>query len=214
MKMITNPIQIQSNKILINSTENNIVFSKYVGDVYISALFIPPLMPFLKIISSVTTDSRIIRPDVNIQELQDAFIEYNACFLTLLKNLEEGYYIINFFVFIDDSFGNIVTDTFSYDIHDKNYLVRQVSSSGYTSIRKHIEYIDSNTYFHYSLITGIITNRLNELLKDKELGSIVDLNKKTLLIITKSNKEEYDSENTDKMDTLKNNLKEVHELFD
>jgi len=129
-----------------------------------------------------------------------------------MKNLEDGYYIIEFYFYLEDELNvhNTVTVVYTYDFFNKKCLNQVMGNFGYApeaSPEAHnfsffLEYFsEKNRRENCVMIIILMTERLRVILENK---SAINFNKDTLVVITKSSKEGY--EGRDSLINLKYNI--------
>lgn len=139
----------------------------------------------------------MISPDYQKEYLLE-FKDLHISFSKFLYNLEAGYYNFEWFFYIDggSKLNNILLEVYTHDSLDKNSLNRVMGTFGYTNFAYIIEYLTENRKDREDIHVKIfysITERLRNILEDDTSRGIINFNKDTLFVITKSNKNRYDS---------------------
>lgn len=122
-----------------------------------------------------------------------------------MKNLEDGYYIIEFYFYLEDELNvhNTVTVVYTYDFFNKKCLNQVMGNFGYSNFSFFLEYFsEKNRRENCVMIIILMTERLRVILENKN-KSAINFNKDTLVVITKSSKEGY--EGRDSLINLKYN---------
>lgn len=187
------------NKLIINSTTDNIVFTRH-NNIEKSVLFLPSLKPFLHLIENSSSKSDFtIYSNEKFRNLLLEFKDFNLSFVQVINSLDNGYYTIEFYFYIEDLYNvhNAITEVYTLDFFDKEQkcLNKVYGSIGYTNFAYFMEYFEDSIEFkdlYYLSANYLITKRLREILENKKSKSIINFNKDTLVVITKSSQQEYD----------------------
>jgi DNA polymerase type B, organellar and viral len=175
----------------INSKPENIIFKDDKA-----VLMFPPLKPFDWFIGNTRKDGSMIHPDINRYLLE--FKDIHISLTKFIPKLEVGYYKFEWCFYIDSSgesnIKNILIPVYTPDPFNKNCLNEVFGTYGYTIFLTTIWFFNENKEDRELIHTNIcdlITKRLRDILDDKLSKNIINLNKDTLLIISKSNKDEF-----------------------
>ena len=191
---------------VINSTPDNIVFTPENSPSGKSVLFLPPLgasSPFLHFIENTTKEGDFIPDNSGRLFNFSLFNDFTSSLNKVMKNLEDGYYIIEFYFYLEDELNvhNTVTVVYTYDFFNKKCLNQVMGNFGYSNFSFFLEYFsEKNRRENCVMIIILMTERLRVILENK---SAINFNKDTLVVITKSSKEGY--EGRDSLINLKYN---------
>jgi hypothetical protein len=189
------------NKLFINSTPENIVFTDHENQ-YKSVLFLPPMKSSIDTLYYISNNlDKSFDPKNYLstlhKDVSKDILDLKRPFYELLEKLESNYYRFDFYIYIDNRLINIpetvLSSFYTFDYMDKNCLNKVWGAFGYTDIGTvNIDYDrDKITYFEKDLMISL-ADRIIELSENDEvdLKNAIDLSRKTLLTITKITQEE------------------------
>jgi len=215
----TNGANYTNNKLVINSSPEKIVFEN--GK---AVLMLPPLKPFFKNrikeeeISKYGLDKFLQEfkagnishfdwkkflqelEDGNNTDLKDYLLEFENFYSSLLKvfyNLKQGFYILDFYYYISYPQNvNVISPVYINDPFAKDSFNFVMGSYGYTSFVHFSENLNGfmENRFVNDFIFILLLERLRDILKNESLKNVIDMNKDTLLVITKTSEYVSDEE--------------------
>ena len=215
----TNGGDTSRNKLVINSTPEQVVFEN--GK---AVLMLPPLKPFFKNrikeeeISKYDLDKFLQEfkagnishfdwkkflqelEDGNNTDLKDYLLEFENFYLSLLKvfyNLKQGFYILDFYYYISYPQNvNVISPVYINDPFAKDSFNFVMGSYGYTSFVHFSENLNGfmENRFVNDFIFILLLERLRDIQKNESLKNVIDMNKDTLLVITKTSEYVSDEE--------------------
>ena len=176
-------------KLVINSTPNEVVFENDKA-----VLMLPPLKSYKLVIKNITEKGLIVNSHHfdNMIKSKDFVVPL----LKMIDNLNCGFYKFDIYYFSNlNNDRNCLQMVYTFDLHNKNCLHLIPGSYGYTVLCTSFGYLNDNKdrSIFFAKILYSISNRLKEFFENDILNSTMDLNKDTLLVITKLNKDEHDN---------------------
>ena len=173
-------------KLVINSTSKNVVFNEN-GQVI---LMFTPLKAYEELY--------MIREKgkIKVTTIRTKIHEIVTSLSKLIDNLESGYYRFEFYLYVSylDVSDKVVLWVYIFDPFNKDCLLRVSGSYGCTI--NHIMHINLNDNGFKKIVSfDILASLPKYLTRAFEMDAhkkILYLNKETLLVITKLNKDEYD----------------------
>jgi len=183
------------NKLVINSSIEYVVFEN--GK---AVLMLPPLKPFLLLVENSEKKkgekNTILDYDKYSLELED----FLSSLLKVFNGLECGYYNFDWYFYICD-FNNVkesLLPLYTQDPFDKDVFNLVLGKWGYKKFLGSSKYLNGEWYSEnilraHTYMFLCIEEYLRQLQKDepKSFESLIDFNKDTLLVITKSSEAEY-----------------------
>jgi len=187
-----NARKMDTNKLVINSKPEKVVFSN--GK---TVLMFPPLKPFLGLIENSTKDGKIICS--NFKVYLEKFKYFHLALSNVLLNLESGYYNFEFYFYVNslNSTDNVLIKVYTLDPFNKDCFNLVMGSYGYTdfvSIKICLSDEEDRKLIQTKL-SYLIGERLREILENELSKSIIDLNKDTLVVISKTSKNNENEDN-------------------
>nr|YP_009744361.1 hypothetical protein [Xylaria hypoxylon]QIE13216.1 hypothetical protein [Xylaria hypoxylon] len=186
-------------KLFINSTPDNIVFMHYDDNIQRSVLILPSLKPFIALAGFqvlVSKESLLKEKELKMKlelEMKDLQIALSK----IMCYLKSGCYKFEFYLYFDDLMVNsLIIEAYTYDFFNKNELNKLICSYGYFTFSTIIGCLDnskdvtSRRYFFTKVCTALTLELDDMFADDEKFKSIIKLNKGTLLVISKSTKEE------------------------
>ena len=177
-------------KLFINSTPNEVVFENDKA-----VLMLPPLKYYKLVFKNITEKGLIVNSHHinNLIKSKDFVVPL----LKIIDNLNCGFYKFNIYYFSNlNNYRNCLQMVYTFDLYNKNCLHLIPGSYGYTVLCTSF-YLNDNKdrNIFFGRILSSISNGLKEFFENDILNSTMDLNKDTLLVITKLNKDEHDNYN-------------------
>ena len=190
-------------KLWVNSSLDNLVFTKYDDNSYRSVFYFPPLQVFEKLLAiqsaSFKNDFALIvdmfKHQFTEEELMASVQDFSIILDYILFSLDPGYYKFEIYFYQEGRKDKNLSTFYTVDFSDKNCLNKVVGGFGYTVLADILIRIEADKDLNISegrlSILGIITHRLCKRLLYS--SGTFDLKKKTLLSITKTNEEFFNS---------------------
>lgn len=187
----TNEGNNSTNKLVINSSTESIIFDN--GQ---AVLMLPLLKAFLELEDDTNQGVKFTESD--FKEYFPVSKKFHISLLNIMCNLECDFYKFEGYFYINDMKNvlNGLSLVYTIDPFNKDCLNLLWDTIGYTKFSIILENLKEKKPDDisriYSEMCYLITERLKEILENEVSKSTSDLNKDTLLIITKSSKKEYD----------------------
>nr|ABR20837.1 DNA polymerase [Fusarium proliferatum] len=171
-------------ELFVNSDINNVIFKEYDKYNHKAVLFLPTLLPFMHLISAINKNNNINDDYSLLINFKDFYLSFTNTF----KQLELGKYSFEYYFYIKTLEDYCLTECYTQDFLDTNCLNSIMGSRGYCTFLNILDTFDPNELENiYSVHSTGITNRLKEILEIDKSVAEIDLNRETLLVITKVN---------------------------